>query len=107
MSFSPPLCIGRKAIRIDQIVRLEADRNYTYIFLRDGSKQLMANTMAYYESALPSYFVRVHRSHYINLNEIKLMYKTTHSTIELKDGKHIPIARRRWKELKTQFRKLT
>jgi len=82
---------GLSTIRIDQIVRLEASRNYTYIFFKNGTKLLTANTMAHYEATFPAYFIRVHRSHYININEIK----TLGNQVVLNDGKRIPVSRRK------------
>ena len=95
----PLLWFGHKAINANNIIRLEADRNYTLFFFQDGSKTLMSHTLAFYENALPPHFIRVHRSHYINTEHIKTLSNRLRSELELSNGKRIPIARRRWKAL--------
>jgi len=91
---------GHKAINTNNIVRLEADRNYTLIFFADGSKTLMAHTLAFYKTALPPCFVRVHKSHHINTEYVKSFGCRLRSEVELINGKRIPVARRRWSAIK-------
>ena len=58
---------GIHFISPDQIIRLEADSNYTYIHVRDRKPLLMAKVLSDYEMLLgPFGFVRTHRSHLIN-----------------------------------------
>ena len=55
----------------DQIIRLESDSNYTYIYLIDHKRILMAKVLAAYEALLePFGFIRTHRSHLINKQHI-------------------------------------
>jgi two-component system, LytTR family, response regulator len=100
----PLLWFGRLAIRFENIVRLEACSNYTWLYQQDGSRQLLSRTLAYYESVLPEHFLRVHRSHFINLNYLTSLTLRENTEIELMDGKKIPIARRRWQTLKAQIK---
>jgi two-component system LytT family response regulator len=56
---------------IDQIIRLEADSNYTYIYTTLHKPILMAKVMCAYEDLLrPLGFIRTHRSHLINTKHI-------------------------------------
>ena len=96
----PIFWFGRKAVNTNHIVRLEADRNYTLIFFADGGKTLMAHTLAFYETTLPSSFVRVHKSHFVNTEHIKALGCRLRSEVELTNGKFIPVARRRWNTIK-------
>lgn len=58
---------GTHFIHPDQIIRLEADSNYTYIHVQDRRPLLMAKVLADYENLLePFGFIRTHRSHLIN-----------------------------------------
>ena len=58
---------GFYAFQPDQIIRLEADSNYTFIHVRDRKPILMAKVLSAYESLLaPFGFIRTHRSHLVN-----------------------------------------
>lgn len=58
---------GIHFIHPDQIIRLEADSNYTYIHVCDRKPLLMAKVLSDYESLLkPFGFIRTHRSHLVN-----------------------------------------
>lgn len=78
------------------IVRLEGSGNYTLFFLQD-QKQIMASyTLAEFESKLdPALFVRVHKSHLVNLKYIVKYTKGDGGTITLHDGTEIPVSRSR------------
>ena len=55
----------------DQIIRLEADSNYTYIFFNNHRPILMAKVLSDYQKLLePFGFIRTHRSHLINRRHI-------------------------------------
>lgn len=61
----------RKKINPSEIVMLEADINYTTIYLQDGEKILVSKTLKTLESALNnSIFCRIHRKILINRNHI-------------------------------------
>jgi DNA-binding LytR/AlgR family response regulator len=104
MTPQPLLWHGRLAFRTSNIVRLEAARNYTVFFMQDGRQLLTSHTLAYYEAMLPSCFVRVHRSHYVNLYYVKSLGCRLRSCVLLNDGKEVPIARRRATELRKNFK---
>jgi len=58
---------GRKKIAIDRIIRMEAESNYTCIYIMDQRPVLMARVLGDYEAVLePFGFVRTHRSHLVN-----------------------------------------
>ena len=60
---------GKKWVTVypDQIVRLEASSNYTYVHFTDQPPLLMAKVLGKYEKMLHPYgFIRIHRSHLVN-----------------------------------------
>jgi two-component system LytT family response regulator len=78
------------------IVRCESLDNYTYFFLSDGSKLLISKTLKEYEDLLNEFgFVRVHRSHLINLNRLTSYEKAHGATLTMEDGTKIPVAQRK------------
>ncbi|MEO0404234.1 MAG: LytTR family DNA-binding domain-containing protein [Bacteroidota bacterium] len=84
---------------IDDIIRLEAESNYTKVHLKDGSSVLVAKTLKKFEQILIDYqFKRVHQSHLINLSFIK-SFNTKSRILILSDGSEVPISKRLKKEL--------
>ena len=87
---------GTHFIHPDQIIRLEADSNYTYIHLQDHKPILMAKVLADYESLLePFGFIRTHRSHLIN--RIHVSRVDTKGSIIMDDESTAEISRRKRK----------
>jgi two-component system LytT family response regulator len=56
-------------VDLDDIIRCEADRNYTSFFLVGGKKILVSKTLKEYENLLSNHnFLRVQQSHLINID---------------------------------------
>lgn len=92
-----PTSKGLEMIPVSDILYLEADWNYTYFhFMRGGVKQKLhaSQNLKYYESALEHYsdFLKVHRSYIINLLQVDRFIRSD-STLELRDGSEVPVAR--------------
>lgn len=83
------------------IVYLEASKNYTIFVFSDGRKKLSTTTLGKHEANLTDpCFIRTHRSYLINkgfVDRFELENKT--GWILLKNGKLIPISRRRLQEV--------
>lgn len=77
------------------IVRLEADSNYTRLFLDDGGKRVISKTLKSFEGQLDKRFVRTHQSHIVNKDFIKSFVRTEGGYLILKDGEEIPVSVRR------------
>jgi len=90
---------GIHFIHPDQIIRLEADSNYTYIHLQDRQPLLMAKVLSDYESLLqPFGFIRTHRSHLVNRKHVSgLDFK---GSILMDDESTAAISRRKRKLVK-------
>ena len=90
---------------IDLIKYFEAQDDYINIISSEGSF-LKQNRMKYYEEHLPDFFIRIHRSFIVNLNEIKeisLLEKDSHIVI-LKSGEKIPVSKSGYIKLKEIIR---
>lgn len=82
-------------IGIKDIVRLEAEDNYTHIFNNQGDRMTVAKTIKSYEELLSSVnFFRVHKKHLINLNYMNRFLKSD-SLVVMDDGLKIEVSRRR------------
>lgn len=82
-------------LKKDQIIRLEADNNYSIIYTKEGQKFVSAKSLKYFESSFEEMsFLRVHKSHIVNINEIK-QYRKDRGSLMLKDGTEVEVSRRK------------
>ncbi len=82
-------------INIKDIIRLEAEDNYTHIYTKDGSRMTVPKTIKHYEELLSSSnFFRVHKKHLINLNCMSKFMKGD-SVVVMDDTIIIEVSRRR------------
>lgn len=80
-------------IELDQIIRCEADRNYTSFFLLGGKKILVSKTLKEYETLLSSHnFLRIQQSHLINLDYVDRYDKGNGGSVVMKDGSEVPLS---------------
>lgn len=88
---------------INHIIRLEAQSNYTMIYFDDQPKMMASRTLKEFEEILPmDTFFRIHNSHIINLLFIKKYIRGDGGQVEMKNGDHILVSRRKKDEfLKT------
>lgn len=89
---------------LKDIVRFEADNNYTKVYLTNGKKLVISKTLKEFENLLEnSNFIRVHQSHLINTDYMKRYIKTDGGAIELTDGAEVPVSRAKREILNRKF----
>ena len=89
---------------LDEILRFEAESNYTHVYLKNKKKILVSKTLKSFEDQLlNSMFCRVHSTHLINLNEIEKYIKGDGGIVILKDGSNVPVSRANKAELLTKL----
>ena len=94
-------------VKIKDIVRLEAEDNYTHIYLENGDRITASKTIKTYEDMLQGInFYRVHKSHVVNLNYMKKFIKGDGGYLVMDDGKKIEVSRRRRPAFMEQLRRL-
>ena len=89
-------------ITIDDIDRLEADDDYVAVHTR-GRRHLVYLGMNEFEARLdPQRFLRVHRSHIVNLDHVAAMepFDATRMQVTMRDGAKIVASRTRSRELR-------
>ncbi len=80
-------------VELDQIIRCEADRNYTSFFLKDNKKILVSKTLKEYETLLSAHnFLRVQQSHLINIDYVDRYDKKNGGAVVMKDGSEVPLS---------------
>jgi two-component system, LytTR family, response regulator len=86
---------GVTFLETSQIVSLQADSNYTIIHKKDMQKLVVTRTLKDFEDILDnSLFLRVHKSHIINLSAVKEYSTTDGGTVKMEDGNVWGISRR-------------
>jgi len=94
-------------LEVNNIIRCEADRSYTYFFVNEQKKHIVSQPMKEFEEMLKEHgFVRIHKSHLINMSYIDSFDKADGGYIILKDKTEIPVSRRKKSELLERFSKL-
>jgi len=81
-------------VRISDIVQCKSESNYTLFSLVDGSEIIISKTLAEYEELLRGKgFFRSHRSHLINLHQIKKYDKREGGFIQMNNKENVPLSR--------------
>jgi two-component system LytT family response regulator len=99
-----PLKEGLVFHDLKDIVRFEAQKGYTSVYLQSGQKLLSSQSIKEYEDILPeSVFYRIHNAHLVNLNFVLKYHKGRGGNIEMSDGTMLEVATRRKDELLARF----
>jgi two-component system LytT family response regulator len=92
----------------DEIIRVEADSNYTRIFTNDEKVLLLSKTLKEIETKLKhENFIRVHKSHIINLLFLAKYIKGDGGMIILKNKEQIPVSRAKKDELVSKLKSIS
>jgi two-component system, LytTR family, response regulator len=81
-------------VGIEEIIRCEADNNYTNFFFSDGDQLLISKSLKEYSDLLkPHGFVRAHQSHLVNPIFVKSWLKEDGGTLLMDSGDKIPVSK--------------
>ncbi len=87
-------------VPVDDIMCLEGEGNYTFIFTRDRKRFLVSKTLKEFEKMLNEMmFIRIHKSYMVNLAYVQFGVLNKDRVIRLTDGREVTISRRRMKEI--------
>lgn len=87
-----PTLEGFEVIKMEEIIRLQGNGNFTDIYLKDGTKKMACRFLKHYAEILPYPFIRVHKSHIINLNWVKSYHKGLGGYVILNNNTEIDIS---------------
>ena len=94
-------------VNIDEIIRCEADNNYTFFYLTGNRKILVSKTIKEYSDLLQKAgFLRVHQSHLINTAFLDRYVKSDGGYLQMKDMSSVPISLQRKHEILKKLGKL-
>jgi two-component system, LytTR family, response regulator len=95
--------------KANQVIFLQADRNYTQIYLADGGKMTVAICLKKLEKRFATCqdFFRTHKSFLINLKYIhNYDMKSSEVFVEMKNGYRIEVSRRKKMALRKRMNEL-
>jgi two-component system LytT family response regulator len=92
---------GFTFVNHQDIIRCEAESNYTTVILMDGTSHLITKTLGHFEKLLSEKgFFRIHKSHLVNLHTVRKFIKAKKGgLVETVDGMKIEVSSRKREEL--------
>jgi two-component system, LytTR family, response regulator len=88
-----PQLDGFEVATVKDIIRCQANDNFTEFYFTDGSKRLICRTLKYYEELLAELdFLRIHKSHLINLHYLKRYRKGKGGQVVMTDNSVLDVA---------------
>ena len=84
---------GFAIVAVDNIIRCEGLRNYTRIIFYDNQEKIVSRTLLEFENLLtPLGFIRIHRSHLVNLANVVRYIKAQGGLVELRTGELLKVS---------------
>jgi len=100
-----PTAEGLVFEEIENIMHLQAESNYTLVYIRNKKKMTITKSLKEFEDLLPaSIFCRLHHSHIVNLNYITKYYKGRGGYVELTDGTTVEVSTRKKDDFLEKFK---
>lgn len=91
-----PTSDGMEYLNPKYIIRIEADRSYSWFFLSGERKILVSKNLKEFQDILDKRnFFRPHNSHLINMGYVRKFVRKEGGYIEMLDGSQIPVSRNR------------
>ena len=92
-----PTSEGFELLPTDQIISCEADDNYTVFNIKSRKKIVACRSLKEVEEQLTSFsfFIRVHHSHLVNLNEVAKYVRGEGGYLVMSDGSIVNVSRSR------------
>lgn len=100
-----PTSEGFELVPADQVIHLEASDNYTHLFLKNKTKIIACRTLKEMEEQLQDFpfFIRVHHSSMVNLNEVKKYVRGEGGYLVMTDESSVNVSRSRKDSLMKWF----
>jgi two-component system, LytTR family, response regulator len=87
-----PTLQGFDVIKTENIIKLQANGNFTDVYLKDGSSKMICKFLKHFDDLLPLPFVRIHRSFIVNVNFVKSYSKSAGGFVTLVDGSEMEVS---------------
>lgn len=99
-----PTLEGFEVLKMEEIVRLQGNGNFTDVYLNDGRKKMACRFLKHYHEILPPPFLRVHKSHIINISYVSSYHKSQGGYVILNDDTEIQVSANYKDDFLTWFR---
>ena len=100
-----PTMEGLQMIPAEFIISVQSDSNYSVLMLKNKQKIVVCRTLKELEEILEDYFfVRVHNSYLVNLNEVEKYIKGEGGYLLMSDGSTVDVSRSRKEMLLTKLK---
>ena len=91
---------GFSLIKLNEILYLKADGNYTDIHLTNSPKVTSTKNLGYFENELlHEPFLRIHHSHIVNLTKVASYLRAENGYVVLETGKKLSVSRSKREEV--------
>ena len=95
-------CKGTEVVDSSVLVRVEAISNYSKLYFSNGKSLVVAKLLSYFEEELSGvHFVRLHRSHLVNIRYIRSYDCKQRDGVILSNDELFTVAKRK----RSEFRK--
>ena len=94
--------VGQQTFPVADLVFLQSETNYTWLYWQEGKRMLMPRTLKFYEPKLPKqHFFRLHRNCVVNARYVMALEREQGGIfVLLTTGERLAISRRRWTAVK-------
>lgn len=83
-------------VEVKTIIRCQGESNYTHLYFTTKKPLLVAKSLVEFEELLADHgFIRVHKSHLVNLNHVTSISKNDGGILTMSNGDSVLISRRR------------
>jgi hypothetical protein len=97
---SVPTVEGIEIFNCSEILRCEADKTSSFIYLEDGTHVLSTKSLKHFEKILGGYdFMRIHKTNLVNLLHIRKYLKGKRSLVVMTDSTLVEVSSRKKNQL--------
>lgn len=91
-----PTLEGVNMVNVNDIIRLQADSNYTLVYFTNQPHIMVSKTLKEVEKVLDeNTFVRIHKSHTVNISRVKMYKRGSGGSLVMTDQSILPVSKTR------------
>ena len=99
-----PQMDGFEVIKVKDVVRIQANDNFSDFHLTNGSRKVICRTLKHYEELLADFdFIRVHKSHLVNFHYIQRYIKGKGGQLIMSDQSEVEVSQSKKQQLLDRF----
>ncbi len=99
-----PTMEGFDVVQLKDVIHCQANDNLTDFHLINGNRKTVCKTLKFFEDALTDFdFLRVHKSHLININYVESYQKGKVGDIKLSNGSIVPLSLKKKESFVNKF----